>query len=108
MGFTTSARAAVLAASATLALVATTGAAPAALAAKPHHHHHHQSHDVTPYAFRAVSFGTRVRGGQLPASSGTTSYQGIACTNRLGTAKENQIATVELPNLGRVDNVLAT
>ena len=63
---------------------------------------------ATPFAFRAVSYGTRVRGGQLPVSSGTTSYQAIACTNRVGTAKENQVATVELPGLGRLDGVKAT
>jgi hypothetical protein len=107
MRLPTSARATVLAACATVALIATAAGAPAALAAKPHHHHA-QPPTATPYAFRAVGYGTRVRGGQLPASSGTTSYQGIGCTNRLGTTKENQIATAELPSLGRVDGVLST
>ena len=60
---------------------------------------------------RFISSGraaTRVRGGQLPVSSGTTSYQAIACTNQLGTAKENQVATVDLPGLGQVQGVHAT
>jgi hypothetical protein len=87
-----------------LALLASSGTAPAALAAGPHH----GTSTATPYAFRAVSYGTRVRGGEIPASSGTTSYQAIACTNRLGTAKDNQVATVELPGLGRLDGVYAT
>lgn len=95
-------------AAAALALAATAVAAPAAVAAKPHGHHNQGAKDTTPYAFRAVSYGTRVRGGQLPVSSGTTSYQAIACTNRLGTGKENQVATVELPGLGRLDGVYAT
>jgi hypothetical protein len=87
-----------------LALVASAGTAPAALAAKPHHH----APKATPYAFRAVSYGTRVHGGELPASSGTTSYQAIACTNRLGTGKDNQVASVQLPGLGTLDGVYAT
>ncbi|QIG45450.1 hypothetical protein G5V58_24285 [Nocardioides anomalus] len=96
-------------AAAGLALIATAATAPAAVAAEPHGHHHNQGgKDTTPYAFRAVSYGTRIRGGQLPVSSGTTSYQAIACTNRLGTGKENQVATVELPGLGRLDGVYAT
>ncbi len=99
-------RAAMVVTSTALALVATAGTAPAALAAKPHHHGS-QSKAATPYAFRAISYGTRVRGGQIPASSGTTSYQSIACTNRLGTAKENQVATVDLPGLGQVHGVRA-
>src|SRR5437868_1987620 len=104
MRFPTPRRAAVLTACATLALVVTTGASPAALAAKPHHH---KAPKATPYAFRAVSYGTRVRGGDLPASSGTTSYQAVACTNLLGRAKENQVATAELPGLGRLDGVFS-
>jgi hypothetical protein len=97
-------RALALVATATVALAVSAGAPPA-LAAKPGHD---QPAQLTPYAFRAVSYGTRVRGGQLPASSGTTSYQAIACTNRLGTAKENQVATVTLPGLGTVQGVHAT
>lgn len=99
-------RAAVLVASTALALVATAGIAPAAIAAKPHHHA--KPPKATHYAFRAVSYGTRVHGGQIPVSSGTTSYQAIACTNRLGTAKENQVATIDLPGLGQVQGVHAT
>lgn len=98
-------RASLLVAGTALALVASAGAAPA-LAAKPHHGG--EPPKATPYAFRAVSYGTRVRGGQIPASSGTTSYQAIACTNQLGTAKENQVATVDLPGLGQVQGVHTT
>ncbi len=76
--------------------------------AKPHHHGSSgNTAKPTPYAFRAVGYGTRVRDGDLPVSSGTTSYQAIACTNLIGTVKENQVATVELPGLGRLDGVLA-
>jgi len=99
-------RAATVVAGTVLALVASSGAAPAALAAKPHHGG--KPPKATPYAFRAVSYGTRVRGGQIPVSSGTTSYQAIACTNQLGTAKENQVATVDLPGLGQLQGVHTT
>jgi hypothetical protein len=99
-------RAALVIATTALALVATAGVAPASLAAKPQDQG--KPPKATPYAFRAISYGTRVRGGQIPASSGTTSYQAIACTNRLGTGKENQVATVDLPGLGQVHGVRAT
>ena len=98
-------RAAVLVATTALALVASSGAAPAALADKQHHG---KPPKATPYAFRAISYGTRVHGGKTPVSSGTTSYQAIACTNQLGTAKENQVATIDLPGLGQVQGVHAT
>ena len=56
--------------------------------------------DRTPFAYRAVTYGSRVRGGAIPASSGTTSYQAIGCTNVAGVNKTNEIASVELPGLG--------
>jgi hypothetical protein len=104
MRFPSPTRVVVMATCATFVLLGTSGATPAV--AKPHHDP--LTSTATPYAFRAVSYGTRVRGGDLPVSSGTTSYQAVACTNVLGTAKENQVATVELPGLGRLDGVLAT
>jgi hypothetical protein len=88
-----------------LALAAMTGLAPADAAG---HHHGHGQSKATAYAFRAVSFGTRVRGGSLPAASGTTAYQGIGCTNQSGTTKTNEVATVSLPGLGEVDGVTAS
>ncbi len=98
-------RTAVAVAGTALALLAVGSTAPAAQAAG---HHHGKPPKATHYAFRAVSWGTRVRGGQIPASSGTTSYQAIACTNRLGTAKENQLASATLPGLGVLQGVHAT
>ena len=56
--------------------------------------------DRTPFAYRAVTYGSRVRGGAIPASSGTTSYQAIGCTNVAGVDKTNEIASIELPGLG--------
>jgi hypothetical protein len=63
--------------------------------------------DRTPFAYRAVTYGSRVRGGDLPVSSGTTSYQGIGCTNVAGANKSNSIASVDLPSLGEVQGVKA-
>jgi hypothetical protein len=97
-----SCRAAVLVSAAAITFVA--GSSPAALAAGPHHGH---QPTMTHYAFRAISYGTRVRGGDLPASSGTTSYQGIGCTNQLGRNKTNDLATITLPGLGRLEGVTA-
>ena len=53
--------------------------------------------DRTPFAYRAVTYGSRVRGGALPASSGTTSYQAIGCTNVTAVNKTNAVASVKLP-----------
>ena len=85
----TSCRAAALVSAVAVTFVA--GGPPAALAAGPRHGH---QPTMTHYAFRAISYGTRVRGGDLPASSGTTSYQGIGCTNQLGRNKTNDLATI--------------
>jgi hypothetical protein len=82
------------------------GGTPVALAAGPHRHGNQPA--STHYAFRAISYGTRIRGGDLPASSGTTSYQGIGCTNQLGRSKANDLATITLPGLGRLDGVTAS
>jgi hypothetical protein len=59
----------------------------------------------TPFAFRAVSYGSRIRGGDLPASSGTTSYQAIGCTNAVGVDKSNVIGSADLPELGLAKGV---
>jgi hypothetical protein len=54
----------------------------------------------TPFAYKAATYGSRVRGGDIPTSSGTTSYQAIGCTNAVGIDKTNTIASVALPGLG--------
>jgi hypothetical protein len=60
---------------------------------------------ATAYAFNAGGYGTRVKGGQLPASSGSTAYQSIGCTNMAGINRENAIADVEIPGLGTVSGI---
>lgn len=66
---------------------------------------HAKKSDRTPFAYRAVTYGSRVRGGDLPVSSGTTSYQGIGCTNVAGVDKSNSVGSVDLPSLGEVQGV---
>ncbi|GAB3247228.1 choice-of-anchor P family protein [Nocardioides dilutus] len=61
--------------------------------------------DRTPFAFKSATYGSRVRGGQIPASSGTTSYQAIGCTNVVGVDKTNVVASVEIPGLGTAKGV---
>jgi len=56
----------------------------------------------TTFAFRTSGFGTREIGGQAPASSGTTAYQVIGCTNRSGKHRENDVGQAAVPGLGTV------
>jgi hypothetical protein len=61
--------------------------------------------DRTPFAYKSATYGSRVRGGEIPASSGTTSYQAIGCTNAVGVDKTNVVASVEIPGLGVAKSV---
>lgn len=66
---------------------------------------HAKKSDRTPFAYRAVTYGSRVRGGDIPASSGTTSYQAIGCTNVAGVEKTNGVTSADLPDLGEAQGV---
>lgn len=59
----------------------------------------------TAYAFRASGFGTRIRGGDLPATSGRTAYESIGCTNMAGIHRHNEVADVQIPGLGKVSGI---
>lgn len=59
----------------------------------------------TAYAFRAGGYGTKIRGGELPATSGATAYQSIGCTNMAGINRHNEVADVEIPGLGTVSGI---
>jgi hypothetical protein len=61
--------------------------------------------DRTPFAFKSATYGSRVRGGSIPASSGTTSYQAIGCTNAAGVDKTNVVSSLEIPGLGVAKDV---
>lgn len=86
---------ALAAAALTAPTLQTASAAPAADAGKT----------PTAYAFNAGGYGTRIRGGQLPASSGSTAYQSIGCTNMAGIARHNEVADVAIPGLGTVSGI---
>ena len=59
----------------------------------------------TEFAYKSATYGSRVRGGSIPASSGTTSYQAVGCTNAVGVNKTNDVASVEIPGLGTAKGV---
>jgi hypothetical protein len=59
----------------------------------------------TSYAFKASGFGTQVTGGQIPAGSSTTGSQALACTNRAGKSRSNNVAEATLPGLGTASGV---
>jgi hypothetical protein len=60
---------------------------------------------ATTYAFQGSGYGTKVIGGQVPAGSDTTAYQNLACTNKAGLDKTNDVAGVKVPGLGTVSGV---
>lgn len=60
---------------------------------------------ATRFALKAAGFGTRVKGGQLPASSGTTAFSVIGCTNKAGITHKNYEASLTLPSLGQTEGV---
>ncbi|MEJ7630659.1 MAG: choice-of-anchor P family protein [Nocardioidaceae bacterium] len=53
----------------------------------------------------ASGYGTRVRGGDIPASSDRTAFDAIGCTNRAGLDKSNFVAAVDLGSLGKASTV---
>lgn len=59
----------------------------------------------SPYGMRASGYGTRVRGGQIPAGSGTTAYDSTGCTTSIGREAGNTQAGVNLQGLGTVGAV---
>ena len=61
--------------------------------------------DRTAFAYKSAAYGSRVRGGSVPAASGTNSYQAIGCTNAVGVDKTNDVASVEIPGLGTAKGV---
>jgi len=65
--------------------------------ATPDHH--------TSFAFQSSGFGSRVKGGQVPVESSTTSYQHIGCTDLAGRTKTNDVADATVPGLGTVSGV---
>ena len=59
----------------------------------------------TSFAFKTSGYGTKVKGGQIPAGSSTTGYQVIGCTNRAGKSRTNDVAEATLPGLGTASGI---
>jgi hypothetical protein len=60
---------------------------------------------ATRFALRAAGYGTRIDGGTLPVTSGTTGYTVIGCTNKAGIDRENYVADAEVPGLAKIEGV---
>lgn len=63
---------------------------------------------ATPFALKARGFGTKARGGEVPADSGTTAFQRIGCTNKAGLTRRNSEVEADIPGLGVVSGVATT
>lgn len=60
----------------------------------------------TKFAMRAAGYGSLAEGGQIPADSDTTAYQALSCTNRAGIDRSNNVASVQVPGLGELGQVV--
>ena len=56
-------------------------------------------------ALKAYAYGTRLRGGEVPAGSGMTAFSVIGCSVRAGVTHHNEVAAGELPGAGTVSDV---
>jgi len=57
----------------------------------------------TNFGLHAMGYGTMIKGGDIPASSGATGFAHIACTTLAGLNRSNGVAGVDLPGLGTID-----
>ncbi|WP_183099309.1 choice-of-anchor P family protein [Nocardioides pelophilus] len=57
----------------------------------------------TNFGLHAMGYGTLIKGGEIPASSGATGFAHIACTTLAGLNRSNGVAGVDLPGLGTID-----
>ncbi|MCW2765176.1 MAG: hypothetical protein JWO11_1135 [Nocardioides sp.] len=60
---------------------------------------------ATRFYLRGVGYGTRIEGGQLPVTSGTTGFQGLGCTNKAGLNRTNYEASATVPGLALIEGV---
>jgi hypothetical protein len=58
-----------------------------------------------PFGMAAFGFGAKVKGGDLPVSSGPIARAIVACNNVAGITRDNATATVDLPGLGTIEGV---
>jgi hypothetical protein len=59
----------------------------------------------TPFAFSAVGYGSRVKGGQVPAKSDASAFQSLGCTNLAGIDKRNHTATSSIDGVAAAKNI---
>jgi hypothetical protein len=59
----------------------------------------------TNFGLHAMGYGTYVKGGDLPATSGATGFAHIACTTLAGLDRSNGLASVNLPGLGTIETL---
>jgi hypothetical protein len=56
-------------------------------------------------ALKAGAYGTRMKGGQVPAGSGMTAFSVIACAVAPGVERSNEVVATDLPSVGTVSGV---
>ncbi|KAA1427646.1 choice-of-anchor P family protein [Nocardioides antri] len=59
----------------------------------------------TDFGLHAMGYGTAIKGGDIPLSSGATGYAHISCTTLAGLNRSNGLAQVELPGLGTIETL---
>jgi len=59
----------------------------------------------TNFGLHAMGYGTAIKGGDLPLSSGATGFAHITCTTLAGLNRANGVAGVNLPGLGTIDTL---
>src|SRR5262245_29377623 len=58
---------------------------------------HKPNRKATNFAFKGSGYGTKAKGGQVPAGSDTSAFQAFGCTNMAGARHENFVASEQLP-----------
>ncbi len=61
--------------------------------------------DSSDIALKAGAYGTRLKGGQVPAGSGMTAFSVIACSTKTDIERHNEVAAVNLPGAGTISGV---
>lgn len=61
--------------------------------------------DTSDIALKASAYGSRLRGGEVPAGSGMTAFSVIGCSGKAGVTRHNEVAEVEVPQLGNIAGV---
>jgi len=65
----------------------------------------HGNTSVTNFGMRASAFGTRVKGGDVPANSGRTALAYLGCTKLAGRHMHNHLAQVRPGDTGDVEGI---